>query len=253
MAKSSGPDIGALIGWGIAGVGVWWFGSAMGWWSSLFGTTTAAVTTTTTSAGIVPSTAPVGTTQATVKMQGSVSLVANNALKALFVINGAPPISVAVIPGGDAYDGNGNDITAQLAAEGVTPAQLYSIMSAAYTAPAAAKTTITSTTTGGGSSTNTGATGRAGSAAKRTVTPVTQSGGTSPLSGFISQFTVLAAAYAAAPPGSQSGLAASMRALAAEIKALGGKVPSNSLGLSGIGIGGPMVFANNRNYVRRFH
>lgn len=139
MAKDSG--IGTIIGLGIAGVGVWWLGDMFGWWG---GSVTA--TTTATPAGIVPASTPVGTVAATVTMQGSPQATINNALQASFVINGAAPQSIAVIPGGDAYNTAGADITSQLAVIGVTPAQLYSMMSAAYVAPATPATTAPATT-----------------------------------------------------------------------------------------------------------
>jgi hypothetical protein len=129
MAKDSG--IGTIIGLGIAGVGVWWLGDIFGWWG---GTTVATTATTPPASGIVPASTPMPTTPtppATIKMNGSVSLVANNALKASFTINGTPQ-NIAVIPNGDAYNDAGQDITSQLAAIGVTPSQLYSLMTAAY-------------------------------------------------------------------------------------------------------------------------
>ena len=149
MAKDSG--IGTIIGLGIAGVGVWWLGDVFGWWGA---TTTA--TTTATPAGIVPASTPIGTVAATVTMQGSPQATINNALQASFVINGSAPQTIAVIPGGDAYNTSGADITSQLAVIGVTPAQLYAMMSAAYVAPAAtpvastpvATTSTTTSTTG---------------------------------------------------------------------------------------------------------
>lgn len=54
----------------------------------------------------------------------------HNALQGTFVINGQSAV-IAVIPGGDAYNASGQGITAQLAAVGVTPNQLYTLMQSA--------------------------------------------------------------------------------------------------------------------------
>lgn len=135
MAKDSG--IGTIIGLGIAGVGVWFLGDMLGWWGGTATTTTTGTTTTT-------------TPTATVQLASAVSPTANNALQATFVINGASE-EIAVIPNGDAYNNSGEDITATLAAEGVTPAQLYAMMAAAYTpattTPASTGTSTTTTAT----------------------------------------------------------------------------------------------------------
>jgi len=80
-------------------------------------------------------------------MNGSVSATINNALKASFTINGATQ-NIAVIPNGSAYNDAGQDISATLAAQGVTPSQLYSLMSAAYTPPATQTASTTSTAPG---------------------------------------------------------------------------------------------------------
>lgn len=137
MAKGGG-GLGTIIGLGIAGVGVWWLGGQFGWWG---GTTAATIpttpttpTTTTTAGGIIPVGTPMPTTPAaSVNLASAVTQLGsqfNNALQATFTINGANQ-SIAVIPNGDAYNNAGQDITAQLATVGVTPAQLYSLMSAA--------------------------------------------------------------------------------------------------------------------------
>lgn len=131
MAKDSG--IGTIIGLGIAGVGVWFLGDMLGWWGG-----TAAITTTGTTTTTTPT--------ATVQLASSVAPTANNALQATFVINGASE-EIAVIPNGDAYNNSGEDITATLAAEGVTPAQLYAMMAAAYTPPVATAPASTASAT----------------------------------------------------------------------------------------------------------
>ena len=159
MARG-GSGIGTLIGLGAAGLGVWWASTQN--WFGLFGAPVAAVPATpASSGGIVPANTPMPTTiaattttppattppppvpAAIVKLIGPVTQTINNALKGTFSINGVSQ-SIAVIPGGDAYDDSGHGITAQLAAEGVTPAQLYAMLSAAYKPPA------TSTGRGGG-------------------------------------------------------------------------------------------------------
>lgn len=143
MAKGSG--IGEIIGLGIAGVGVWWVGGMFGWWSG-FGTPapSAAIPVTTTpvpastpapvsSSPSTPAPVPVvvSTPAATVSLVSAVNPDINNSLKATFSINGVQQ-SLAVIPGGGAYNDAGQDVTAQLAAQGVTPAQLYAMLTAAY-------------------------------------------------------------------------------------------------------------------------
>lgn len=131
MAHSSG--IGTIVGLGIAGAGIWYLGDIFGWW----GTAAPTATATTPVAGIVPATTPMPTTAppATYVMNGTPAPSANGSLKASFTINGTTQ-NIAVIPNGDAYNDAGQDITAALAAIGITPAQLYSMMSAAYVAPA---------------------------------------------------------------------------------------------------------------------
>jgi hypothetical protein len=79
-------------------------------------------------------------------MNGSPSATINNALKASFTINGQTQ-NIAVIPNGDAYNDAGQDITSTLAAMGVTPSQLYSMMSASYVAPVAPSTPLPATGT----------------------------------------------------------------------------------------------------------
>jgi len=129
MAKSSG--LGTIVGLGVAGVGVWWVGNMFGWWGGTASTATTGTTPGTTTT----------TPTASVTLASSVSPTANNALQATFLINGASE-EIAVIPNGDAFNNSGEDITTALAAEGVTPAQLYAMMSAAYTPPAAAPVVI---------------------------------------------------------------------------------------------------------------
>ena len=132
-------DTGAIIKWGgIALVAYLLYEQfTQGDLASTVGTTTtpaagAGTTTTTTAAtGTAATTTSASTPIATVARVSAVTPTINNALKATFLINGVQE-SIAVIPGGDAYDDNGNDITPQLAAVGVTPAQLYAIMNGAY-------------------------------------------------------------------------------------------------------------------------
>jgi hypothetical protein len=83
--------------------------------------------------GTTASSTPPGTTPvANVMLLSNPTLVANNALQAIFSINGVQE-TIAVIPNGNAYNTSGVGITSQLAAVGVTPAQLYAQMSAHYT------------------------------------------------------------------------------------------------------------------------
>jgi hypothetical protein len=156
MAKSSSPW-GTIIGLGIAGIGVWYLGDIFGWWSGIGTATTTTATTT--------------TATATVQLASAVTPTSNNALQATFVINGASE-EIAVIPNGDAYNNSGEDITATLAAEGVTPAQLYAIMAANYTpaatTPASTTSTPASTTTNAGTTLNPATTGNA-AAVSRTI------------------------------------------------------------------------------------
>lgn len=148
MAKGSG--IGTIIGLGAAGLGVWWASTQN--WFGLFGAPVTVPATGATAGGIVPASTPMPTTvassistpaaavqtpaAASVTLIGAVSKTSNNALKGTFSINGVSQ-SISVIPGGDAYNDSGQGITAQLASQGVTPAQLYAILSAAYQPPAA--------------------------------------------------------------------------------------------------------------------
>lgn len=148
MAKSN--VVGELLGWGIAGLGVWWVGSATNWFG-LFGAAPAATTTTTT-AGIIPATTPQPTTApaaappaASVSLAGPVNTDINNSLQANVSINGTV-MNLAVIPGGGAYNTSGVDISSTLAALGVTPAQIYSLMQAAYALQQASATTSTAST-----------------------------------------------------------------------------------------------------------
>lgn len=140
MAKSSG--IGELIGWGIAGVGVWWLGSANNWFGLFGGTVASTTPVTSTPAAVVATPAPA----ASVSLAGPVTTSANGSLKANVSINGTVQ-NLAVIPGGGAYNTAGQDQTAALALLGVTPAQIYSLMQAAYATQQAASATPAATTT----------------------------------------------------------------------------------------------------------
>ncbi len=137
MAKG-GSGLGTIIGLGAAGLGVWW--AAANNWFGLLGTTTGATTTST--AAIPTTTAPTSVT-----LVSTVVPTSNNALQASFNIGGTVAV-IAVIPGGDAYNTSGVDITANLAAVGVTPAQLYALMQAAYATQTTAAPAATNTTTG---------------------------------------------------------------------------------------------------------
>jgi hypothetical protein len=231
MAKGSG--IGTIIGLGVAGVGVWWAGNAFGWWG---GTSSATVPTPAGSPAIVPASTPASTPAATTIPPASVSLVGavtatiNNALKGTFSINGTQ-MTLAVIPGGGAYNNSGQDVSGQLAGLGVTPAQLYALLSAAYTPPASSS-----------SSSSPGRAGR-GTAPHRNA-PVT-------LSSLLAQFNGVLALFNVSPAISRPPLIVQLTSLAAQIKAAGGTVPSNPLGLSGYGMDAPMVHANAGNYVLR--
>jgi hypothetical protein len=198
MAKDSG--LGTIIGLGIAGVGVWFLGDVLGWW----GGTAATTTTTTSTAGTT------STTAATVQLASAVTPTINNALQATFVINGASE-EIAVIPNGDAYNNSGEDITATLAAEGVTPAQLYAIMAANYTP---SSTTSSSTTTS------------------------SSSNSTSPSS---------SAGTGTRGPGAAGNAAVVNRVIAATRKI--GTATGHSTGLQGLGQ--VMSHATRRNYVRK--
>jgi hypothetical protein len=150
MAQSN--ELGTILGLGIVGVGIWFLGDMFGWWG---GTATAATTTTTAGTTTTTSTATAAT-PATVTMSGSVTPTINNALQAFFTINGSGPQLISVIPNGDAYNTAGQDITATLAAEGVTPAQLYAMMAAAYTPPASSSSTSSSSSSSSSSNAPTG-------------------------------------------------------------------------------------------------
>jgi hypothetical protein len=135
MAKSSG--IGELVGWGIAGVGVWWIGSLFGWWTDLFGGGTSVPTTTAVSPGpnqavtTPTTTAPPSTTTTpapTVSLAGTVTASSNNGLQANVSINGSVQ-NMACIPGGQCYNTSGQGIALPA---GVTAAQIYALMLAAY-------------------------------------------------------------------------------------------------------------------------
>ena len=144
---------GQLIGLGVAGVGVWWLGDQFGWWGGSAPAATPATTPPPASSGIVPAGTPMPTTPAaTVKLASAVTATVNNALKATFTINGQNQ-TISAIPGGDAYNNAGQSITAALAQIGVTPAQLYALMQAAYKAPATLPTgTVGPTPSTGGPS-----------------------------------------------------------------------------------------------------
>ena len=208
MAKGSG--IGELIGWGIAGVGVWWLGSANNWFG-LFGTTTSTATTAT--SGTAPA-------SPTVVLAGPVTPTINNALQADVSINGSVS-NLAVIPGGDAYNTSGQDVTATLAALGVTPAQVYALMQAAYTIQPASTTTPPAATT-----TTPPATTTTPAPASPTNTRPSTIFGTGQISG-----------------ASPSGRLPLMHGPAPIVRPVAG--------VSGLGMGGPMVFATRKNYVRR--
>lgn len=136
MAKN---EMGELLGWGIAGIGVWLAGGLFGWWSSPL----SSVASTTPVTGTTPVTSTTPTP--TVVLAGPVTPTINNALQANVSINGSIT-NLAVIPGGDAYNSDGQDVTATLAALGVTPAQVYALMQAAYAIQPAATSTTTATT-----------------------------------------------------------------------------------------------------------
>jgi len=161
MAKSSG--IGDILTLGIVGAGVWWFGSANNWWGLFGGAAAATYPTSPGAPTTIGSTAPTVTAPAasttpaatTISLASPVTATINNALQAAVQIQPAggssgQVITMAVIPGGDAYDTSGHGITAQLIALGTTPAAVYALMQAAYTiqqATAPASTTPPSTTT----------------------------------------------------------------------------------------------------------
>ena len=186
MAKGSG--IGELIGWGIAGVGVWWLGSSNNWFG-LFGTTSTTSTTAATPAASTPA--------ATVVLAGPVTPNINNSLAANVSINGQVT-NLSCIPGSGCYNTSGQDVTATLAALGVTPAQVYALMQAAYTIQPAATAPTTSTTTAPPVNTTT---------PTKIVTPI------------------------------------AVRPIP--------KVPPVRVKRGVSGMGGPMVYATQRNYVRR--
>ena len=96
-----------------------------------------------------------GAAAGTVSLAGPVSLGPQNSLQANFIINGVQQ-AIAVVPNGDAFNPSSwQDLTQTLAAQGVTPSQLYLMMQADYagvsnTAGAGASTGSTSS----GTSTN---------------------------------------------------------------------------------------------------
>ena len=118
---ANGSNFG-IIGIGIAGLGLWVVGNYLGWWSGIIGTTVAATT-------LVP----------IVSLVGPVTTGPNNSLQGTFSINGATQL-IAVSSSGSATDNSGNNLATELANDGISPAQLYAMLSAAYTPPAAPAT-----------------------------------------------------------------------------------------------------------------
>ena len=106
-----------IVGIGIAGLGLWAVGNYLGWWNGLTGTTVAAAT-------LVP----------IVSLVGPVTTGPNNSLQGTFSINGATQL-IAVSSSGSATDNSGNNLATELANDGISPAQLYAMLSAAYTPP----------------------------------------------------------------------------------------------------------------------
>jgi hypothetical protein len=127
-------NTGMLLGLAVGGVGLWWLGSQMGWWGGAApATPTPSVPT---APGIVP--APTAASPSApavpapvVTLAGVVTMTVNNALKADVSINGTVQ-NIAIIPGGAAYNPQGQDITAKLTAAGVDVGKLYAMMQAAY-------------------------------------------------------------------------------------------------------------------------
>jgi len=225
---------------GIAGVGLWWL-YEQGYlyqWTGMASlapsgtvptttptttTTTAPVTTTTTTTAPPTTTQPTTPSAATFQIVGAVTPNINNSLTANVSINGGSPMNITIIQSGSqagtAWNTSGQNITSQLTAQGVNVAAILKAFQAAYS--------------GSGGSTS------------------TQSSSSSNIAALQAQFNALLAAYPVAGPGASS-IAASLEALAAQIKAAGGKVPPNSLGLSGIGLGMrvPMRGVHGMGYTR---
>ena len=130
--------------------------------ASTVGTTTAAPTTgTTTTTPATTTTASTTPAAASVQLTSTVQSLGSkfsNALKATFSINGSSE-QIAVIPGGDAYNDAGQSITAALATLGVTPAQLYALMSAGVPATSAGSAGSPTVTTAPGHAYNLGVRG----------------------------------------------------------------------------------------------
>ena len=111
------------------------------------GTTTAATTTDGTT-GVVT-----GGLAAQVSVSGGVTPGPNNSLQANFIINGVQ-MPIAVVPNGDAYEPTSwTDITSTLLTNyGVTPSQLYALMSADYMGAVSSTPAANSIAAAGGNS-----------------------------------------------------------------------------------------------------
>jgi hypothetical protein len=84
--------------------------------------------TTTTAPGVLPTTSAASG----ISIAGPVTAGPNNSLQATVIINGVQ-LQVQVVANGDAFNPlSGQDITSQLAALGVVPAQVYALMAADY-------------------------------------------------------------------------------------------------------------------------
>jgi hypothetical protein len=139
-----------LLKWGLIGGALYLL-----WYEFSQGDLASAITGGTTSPGTTGTTPPTQPTQptapgstaapspATYELASAVTQTVNNALKATFNISGIGQESIAVIPGGDAYNDSGQPITAALAAIGITPAELYSVMQTAYNTGASKGSTST--------------------------------------------------------------------------------------------------------------
>ncbi len=130
-----------VVKWGLIGLGAYLL------WNAYANSQTAAAATTTTSAPPTPGATAVTTTTtapaaaasapvpaASVSIVGSVTNLGpnfSNALKANVSINGVVQ-NISIIPGGDAYNTAGQDISAALVAQGVNVQSLYAMMQAAY-------------------------------------------------------------------------------------------------------------------------
>jgi len=198
-----------VVKWGLIGVGGYLL------YNYYVNSQTPAATTTPAGAAPPQASTPPATTQpsappastppppaASVAIVGAVTNLGpnfSNALKANVSINGAVQ-SISIIPGGDAYNSAGQDISSALAAQGVNVQSLYAKMLAAYVPPSA---------------------GSAGSTANA--------------SALIAQYQALQGQYQLllpVNPAAASSLKAVMASLALAIVAAGGTVPS---GVSGFG------------------